>query len=168
LRVAAGSGGLVRITAAQRGGSREGVRKVAIGSSVGEDRARTVSRLGLAPDAVVQVIGWSDDCDRDFITALRANVSEVVMIEAADVVDGVLVWWRDGDGDLADGLLDALSMLADSGVVWLFTPRPGRTGHMVGSDVKEAVQVAGLQVTSSISVGADWQAARLTAPKSGR
>jgi hypothetical protein len=144
------------------------VRKVAIGSSVDEDRARAVSRLGLAPDAVVQVIGWGEDGDEEFIAALRENVSEVVLTQAGDVVDGVLVWWRDDDGDLADGLLDALSMLATSGVVWLFTPRPGRSGHMAGSDVKEAVQVAGLQVTSSISVGANWQAARLTAPKSSR
>ncbi len=141
---------------------------MATGSSVGEDRARAMSRLGLLGDSVVQVVGWDEDCDTEFLANLTEHVSEVVMAEASDVVDGVLVWWRSDDGDLADGLLDALAMLADDGVIWLLTPRPGRAGHMPGSDVKEGVQVAGLQVTSSISVGADWQAARLTAPKSGR
>ena len=141
---------------------------MAIGSSVSDDRTRAVSRLGLTSDAVVQVVGWDDDCDGDFLAALSSQVSELVMTDASDVVDGVLVWWREDDGDLADGLLDGLSMLSHEGVVWLFNPRPGRFGHMSGSDVKEAVQVAGLQITSSISVGSDWQAARLTTPKSGR
>jgi hypothetical protein len=142
---------------------------VAIGSSVDRGKAAAAaSRLGLADDAVVQVVGWDSDCDQEFLDALEEHVLELVMDDANDVVDGVLVFWRDEDGDLADGMLDALAMLADDGVVWLFTPRPGRPGHMPGSDVKEAVQVAGLQITSSISVGADWQAARLTAPKSGR
>ena len=30
-----------------------------------------------------------------------------------DVVDVVLMWWRDGDGDLVDALVDALTPLAD-------------------------------------------------------
>lgn len=142
---------------------------MAIGSSVERGQGdAAVQRLGLAGDAVVQVVGWDDDCDEEFLAAVEQHVLELVMDEATDVVDGVLIWWRDDDADLADGLLDALAMLADDGVVWLCTPRPGRPGHMTGSEVKEAVHVAGLQITSSISVGADWQAARLTAPKSGR
>ena len=141
---------------------------MAVGSSVGTDRAAGVARLGLAEDAVVQVVGWDDDGDEEFLEAVGDHVSEVIVGDVEDVVDAVLVWWRDEDGDLADGLLDALAMLADDGVVWLLTPRPGGPGHMTGSDVKEAVQVAGLQVTSSISVGAKWQAARLMARKTGR
>lgn len=141
---------------------------MAAGSSVGEDRARLTSRLGLRDDAVVLVVGWEDDGDEELLDSVSAHTAEVLMGDADDVVDAVLVWWRDDDGDLADGLLDALSMLDDNGLVWLLTPRPGRTGHMSAAEVKEAVQVAGLQITSSISVGADWQAARLTAPKSGR
>ncbi len=142
---------------------------MAIGSSVsGDQAAGAVSRLGLADDALVQFVGWDDDCDQELLDEVEGHVSEVLLSDAADVVDAVLIWWRDDDDDLADGLLDAMSMLADDGVTWLFTPRPGRPGHMPASDVKEAVQVAGLQITSSISIGADWQAARLTAPKSSR
>lgn len=145
-----------------------GRAQVSVDSSVGGGRGHVVERLGFSPDAAVQVVGWDDDCDSDLLAAVEGHVGEVLMGQAADVVDGVLVWWRMDDGDLADGLLDALSMLADHGLVWLFTPRPGRVGHMPGSEVKEAVQVAGLRVTSSISVGAHWQASRLTAPKAGR
>ena len=130
--------------------------------------AGALQRMELPGDAVVQVIGWDDDCDEEFLDELEDAVSEVLMDEAGDVVDGVLVFWRDEDGDLADGLLDALAMLSDDGLVWLLTPRPGRSGHMPGSVIKEAVQVAGLQVTSSLGVGADWQASRLTAPKGVR
>lgn len=141
---------------------------MSVDSSVGGGRGHVVGRLGFSSDAAVQVIGWDDDCDPDVLAEVEGHVGEVLMDQAPDVVDGVLFWWRHDDGDLADGLLDALAMLADHGLVWLFTPRPGRAGHMPGSEVKEAVQVAGLRVTGSISVGAHWQASRLTAPKSGR
>lgn len=169
LRGLSGSGWLCA-TALQFGGARlEGLAEVAIGTSVEQGRSSAeVQRLGLAKDAVVQIVGWDDDCDEAFLDAVEQRVQEVVIGETGDVVDAVLIWWRDDDPDLADGLLDALAMLADDGTVWLVAPRPGRPGHMTASDVKEAVQVAGLQITSSISVGADWQAARLTAPKSGR
>ena len=40
----------------------------------------------------------------------------------------MLLWWRDGDGDLVDTLVDALGPLADNGVVWLLTPKAGRDG----------------------------------------
>jgi Protein of unknown function (DUF3052) len=145
-----------------------GRAQVSVDSSVGGGRGHVVGRLGFSGDAAVQVIGWDDDCDTELLDAVQEHVGEVLMDQAPDVVDGVLVWWRREDGDLADGLLDALAMLADHGLIWLLTPRPGRAGHMPGSEVKEAVQVAGLRVTGSISVGADWQASRLTAPKSGR
>jgi hypothetical protein len=127
-----------------------------------------VDRFGLPRDAVVQIVGWDDDCDEELLAALRSAVAEVVLEDAGEVVDAVLVFWREEDGDLADGLLDALAMLAHGGAVWLATPKPGRSGHLAGSDVKEAVQVAGLQATSTIGLGGHWQAARLTAPKNAR
>jgi len=34
----------------------------------------------------------------------------------------------DGDGDLVDALVDAITLLSDSGVVWLLTPKTGRDG----------------------------------------
>lgn len=129
--------------------------------------ARAVSRLGLAPDAVVQVLGWQDDGDTELLSAVENRVAEVIMTEAEDVVDAVLLWWRDDDGDLADGLLDAVAMLHAEGTIWLLTPRFGRPGYMAGADVSEAVHVAGLQSTSSFGVGPGWQAARLSGPRRG-
>ena len=128
-----------------------------------------VDKLGIAPGSVVQEIGWDDDCDdelRDLIVARTG--SELVDEDYDDVVDVVLLWWRDGDGDLVDALVDALAPLADNGVIWLLTPKAGRTDHVEPSDISEAAPTAGLQQTSSISAGRDWNGARLVAPKAAR
>jgi hypothetical protein len=129
-----------------------------------------VDKLGIAPGSVVQEIGWDDDCDdelRDLIVA-RSGTELVDEDYDDDAVDVVLLWWRDGDGDLVDALVDALHPLADSGVIWLLTPKAGRTDHVEPSDISEAAPTAGLQQTSSISAGRDWNGARLVAPKAAR
>jgi len=128
-----------------------------------------VDKLGIAPGSVVQEIGWDDDCDdelRDKI--VERSGSDLVDEDYDDVVDVVLLWWRDGDGDLVDALVDALAPLADNGVIWLLTPKAGRTDHVEPSDISEAAPTAGLQQTSSISAGRDWNGARLVAPKAAR
>lgn len=131
-----------------------------------QDRAR---RLGLQPGLTVQEIGYDDDVD----SALRAGIegavgSELVDDDYDDVVDVVIMWWRDDDGDLADGLLDAIGPLADHGVVWLMTPKPGRDGHIEAEDIADAAPTAGLQQTSTISAGSHWQGTRLVAPRAKR
>jgi Protein of unknown function (DUF3052) len=128
-----------------------------------------VDKLGIAPGSVVQEIGWDDDCDdelRDLI--VDRTGSDLVDEDYDDVVDVVLLWWRDGDGDLVDALVDALAPLADNGVIWLLTPKAGRTDHVEPSDISEAAPTSGLQQTSSISAGRDWNGARLVAPKAAR
>ena len=85
-----------------------------------------------------------------------------------DVVDAVIMWWRDDDGDLVDGLVDAIGPLADHGVIWLMTPKPGRSGHIEAEDIADAAPTAGLQPTSTISAGSNWQGTRLVAPRSKR
>ena len=94
--------------------------------------------------------------------------SELVDVDYDDVVDAVLLWWREDDGDLVDALVDALSPLASGGVIWLLTPKAGRDGHVEPSDIAEAAPTAGLSQTSSISAGADWNGARLVARGSKR
>ena len=123
-------------------------------------------RLGLKPGLVVQEIGYDDDCDEE----LRASIVELTGQETVDedyddVADVVLLWWRDEDGDLVDALVDALTSLADGGVIWLLTPKAGRDGHVEPSDIGEAAPTAGLAQTSSISAGADWSGTRLVAPR---
>jgi hypothetical protein len=117
----------------------------------------------------VQEIGLDDDADqslRDDIAHVTGNA--LVDIDHEDVVDAVLLWWREDDGDLVDALVDALISLADGGVVWLLTPKAGRPGHVEPSDIGEAAPTAGLSQTSSVAAAPDWSGTRLVAPRSGR
>lgn len=124
-------------------------------------------KLGITSGLIVQEIGFDSDCD-DSISGAVALAAEIVDEEFDDVVDVVLLWWRDTDGDLVDALVDALVPLTDSGVIWLMTPKPGRAGHVEPSDISDAAPTAGLQATSTISAAPDWQGTRLVAPKSRR
>jgi len=126
-------------------------------------------RLGIQPGMVVQELGYDEDVDEALRTAIvERSGSELVDEDADEVVDVVLLWWRDGDGDLVDALVDAIGPLADNGVVWLLTPKAGRPGHVEPSDISEAAPTAGLAQTSSISAAQDWAGARLVAPKAAR
>ena len=128
-----------------------------------------VDKLGIDAGAVVQEIGWDDDCDEDLRNLVRERTGgDLVDENYDDVVDCVMMWWREGDGDLVDALVDALGPLADHGVIWLLTPKAARDGHVEPSDVSEAAPTAGLQQTSSISACRDWNGARLVAPKAAR
>lgn len=77
----------------------------------------------------MQELGWDQDTDDD----IRADVEEAcggeLLDEDADeLIDVVLLWWRDGDGDLVDALMDAITPLADDGVIWVLTPKTGSPG----------------------------------------
>jgi len=82
--------------------------------------------------------------------------------------DVVVLWWREDDGDLFDALTDALTSLAEDGVVWLLVPKTGRAGHVEPGDVTEVAPTAGLSQTSSISAAKDWSGIRLVTPKAAR
>ncbi len=135
-----------------------------------DDEARMrAGRLGLEPGITVQEINYDTDVDE----GLRLAVEEIIGAETVDedyddVVDVVLMWWREDDGDLADGLLDAIGPLTDHGVVWLQTPKPGVEGHIEAEDISDAAPIAGLQQTSTISAAPDWQGTRLVAPRAKR
>jgi hypothetical protein len=126
-------------------------------------------KLGVESGTVVQEIGWDEDCDEDLRVLMRERTGqELVDEDYDDVVDVVMMWWREGDGDLVDALVDALAPLADHGSIWLLTPKAAREGHVEPSDISEAAPTAGLQQTSSISAGRDWNGARLVAPRAAR
>ncbi|MFF0340333.1 DUF3052 domain-containing protein [Kribbella sp. NPDC004875] len=127
------------------------------------------SRMGLEAGWVVQEIGYDDDCDDDLRDAIRAITGEDFAGEDTDeVVDAVLLWFREDDGDLVDAFFDILTDLKAGGVVWLLTPKVGRDGYVETSDITEAAPVAGLATTSTLSVTDDWSATKLVVPKSGR
>ena len=123
-------------------------------------------KLGFGPDTVIQELGWDDDVDEELRVEIeRVTGNELVGGDIGDVVDGVILWWRDGDGDLTDALVDSLTDLVDGGSVWLLTPKVGRDNYVPGADVVEAAEVAGLSVTTTSSATAEWAATRLTAQK---
>ena len=123
-------------------------------------------RLGIRPGDVVQQLGDDDDIDEALVTAVVERAGgELAPYDTDDVVDVVLLWFRDDDGDLVDGLVDARRQLGDQGAIWLLTPKVGRDGHVEPSDILEAVPTAGLAQTSTISAGSDWTGSKLVAPK---
>ena len=127
------------------------------------------ARLGIKPGDLILESGLGSDAD----DALRKEIftaagSEPVGDGAQEVVDVVLLWWREDDGDLIDAMVDSLTFLDAHGVVWLFTPKVGRAGHVEPSDIQESAQTAGLAQTSTFAACADWSATKLTAPKGGR
>ena len=125
-------------------------------------------RFGIEPGMVVMEMGYDEDVDHDLRDTLTDRCGELVDEDTDEVVDAVLVWYRDGDGDLFELLVDALGPLADNGVVWLLTPKAGRVGHVEPSEVAEAAPTAGLQQTSTVNAGRDWSAARLVLRRGDR
>jgi len=123
-------------------------------------------RLGIVTGQVVQEFGWDDDVDEALRTAVEATAASPLEDEdSIEVADAVLLWFRDGDGDLVDVLMDSLTNLGDGGVVWLLTPKLGRPDHVEPGDIEEAAPTAGLHATSSISACPDWSGTRLASPK---
>jgi hypothetical protein len=134
-----------------------------------DDQLALAGRFGLRAGDLVQQLGYATDCDQALLDSIAALTGQEVLDDQADeVVDVVLLWWRDGDGDLVDALMDALSPLTEGGAVWLLTPKSGRAGHVEASEVNDAAPTAGLSCTKTLSVGKDWSATRLVAPKSAR
>lgn len=126
-------------------------------------------RLGIQADMIVMEIGWDDDCDTELRDAVaEKSGSDLVDENSDEVVDVAILWWREGDGDLVDALINALGPLTDNGVIWLLTPKAGRDGHVEPHEINESAPTAGLQQTTSISAAKEWAGARLVAPKVGR
>jgi hypothetical protein len=134
--------------------------------AAGDSGRNWAQRLGIHHDQIVQELGWDDDSDDD----IRAEVedacgSDLLDEDADEVVDVVLLWWRDADGDLVDRLMDAIAPLAEDGVIWVLTPKTGKPGHVLPAEIAEAAPTAGLMQTSSANLG-DWIGSRLVQPKS--
>lgn len=124
---------------------------------------------GIESGQTVQEIGYDDDCDEALRSTLETTIGSELLDEDTDeVVDVVILWFRDEDGDLTDALVDSITSLTDKGVVWLLTPKPGRDGHVEPEDISDAAPTAGLQQTSSVNAAADWQGTRLVSPKASR
>ncbi|MDT5095146.1 MAG: hypothetical protein QOH60_4509 [Mycobacterium sp.] len=130
------------------------------------DAPNYAQRLGIQKGQVVQELGWDEDSGVDISSDVEeACGAELLDWEADEVIDVVLLWWRDNDGDLVDALMDAITPLGDDGVIWVLTPKTGKPGHVQPAEISESAPTAGLMQTSSANLG-DWSASRLVQPKS--
>jgi hypothetical protein len=131
--------------------------------------SKAASRLGFTSGQVIQEFGWSDDVDDDLRAAIEATTgTELVDEDYDDVTDGVVLWWRDGDGDLTDALVDVQTVLEEAGVIWVLTLKAGRRGHVGHNEIEEAATTAGLHATSTFAIADDWSATRLGTRGRGR
>ena len=105
---------------------------------------RPATGSGFKPGMVVQELGWDDDTDDELRVAIEDAIdADMVDGDYGNVVDAVLLWWRDDDGDLVDGLVDSLTDLVGGGAIWLLTPKVGRPGAVDPADIAEAAPIAG-------------------------
>ncbi len=125
-------------------------------------------KLGLGSGLVVQELGWDSDVDDDLRIDVEDAIDGELVEDALEAVDVVLLWWRGDDGDLVDGLFDAMKDLADSGVIWLMTPKVGRGGYIDAADIAEGAVTAGLAQTVTARVSSDWSATKLVRPRGAR
>jgi hypothetical protein len=126
-------------------------------------------RMGFAAGELILEVGYGPDCD----DVLRSEISKITGTQLIDsqtteVVDAVILWWREGDGDLVDELMDALTYLTETGPIWVLTPKLGRDGHVDSSEIQDAAPIAGLSQTSTLALAKDWAGTRLVARKTGK
>lgn len=125
--------------------------------------------MGIKKGDLILEVGCGDDCDsivRNTICKLSGN--DFLDGQSQEVVDAVIIWWRDGDGDLVDELMDSLTYLTPNGAIWVLTPKAGRAGHVEPSEIQDAAPTTGLSQTSTLSIAPDWTATRLVARKAGK
>lgn len=125
-----------------------------------------VDKLGFSHDQIVQEYGWDEDTDENLRRAVEAVVgNELEDEDYTGVVDAVILWWRDGDGDLTDALVDTLGTLAEGSSIVLVTPRPGQQDEVDPAEVSEAARTAGLHTSGSVMCSEQWVATRLAVRK---
>ena len=125
--------------------------------------------MGFKKGDLILEVGRANGCDENLRQQICAITgSDFLNGQSQEVVDGVIIWWRDSDGDLVDELMDALTYLSETGPIWVLTPKVGRDGHVEPSDIQDAAPTAGLSQTSSFSIAPDWCATRLVARKAGK
>ncbi len=120
------------------------------------------SRMGFEKGQLVLEVGHDSDCDENLRQQI-ANLTgtKIIENETNEVVDAVMIWFREEDGDLTDELVDALAYLSEDGPIWVLTPKVGRDGHVEPSDIQDAANTAGLSQTSTIAVAPNWTATKI-------
>ncbi len=158
MRISFSKGGLLLLATAEE----ESPLSTPAGSGI-------AARMGIETGFLVLQRGFGEDCDSAISDEIaKVSGSPLVDENSQEVVDAVITWWREEDGDLVDELVDCLTYLTEGGAVWLLTPKVGRDGHVEPSDIKDAAPTAGLSLTSTFQASKDWIATRLVARKIGK
>ena len=129
--------------------------------SAAQTNEHAAQKLGVDAGMVVQEFGWDEDVDQAIREDIEATTgTDLLDEEAGEVVDVVLLWWREDDGDLVDALVDAIELLAEDGFIWVLSPKTGQPGYVEQSEISEAAPTAGLATTKVIGLG-DWSGTRI-------
>lgn len=135
-------------------------------SHVEQTAFQHAEEFGFQPGDIVQQWLWDDDVDDAICDNIENLTGEDLVDEDYDSsVDGVIIWWRDGDDEdeLADTIMDATNMLDDEAPMWVLTPKPGREGSPSSSTVQSAAKTAGMNAATPLTVSEDWNGIRLRA-----
>lgn len=131
----------------------------------GPTGSAAVERLGFAREQVVQEFGYDSDADDDFRYAVEdLCATEIEDDDYTGGADAVLLWFRDGDGDLGDALVDMVGVLDDGGFVVLLTPKVAGD-EVDASEIDEAAVTAGLHTAGTFNAAPGWRAHKLVAPR---
>lgn len=118
--------------------------------------------MGFEKGQLVLEVGHDSDSDENLRQQIADLIgTKIIENETNEVVDAVLIWFREEDGDLTDELVDALAYLSENGPIWVLTPKVGRDGHVEPSDIQDAANTAGLSQTSTIAVAPNWTATKI-------
>ena len=120
------------------------------------------SRMGFEKGQLILEVGHDSDCDENLRSEItKLTGTSLIENETNQVVDAVLLWFREDDSDLTDELVDALAYLDETGPIWVLTPKVGRPGHVQPSEIQDAANTAGLSQTSTLAVAPNWTATKI-------
>ena len=114
---------------------------------------------------------WDDDVDDSILEKIEELTGEELVDDDYDSsVEGVILWWRDGDDEdaISDTIVDASAVLGNDGQLCVLTPKPGRPGAASSSTVQSAAKTAGMNAATPLTVSSDWNGIRLRAFGKGR
>ncbi|EFA23699.1 DUF3052 domain-containing protein [Bifidobacterium gallicum] len=127
--------------------------------------------FGFHEGDLIQEWLWDDDVDETVREKIENLTGEELVDEDYDgAIDGVILWWRDGDDEdeLANTIVDATTVLGEDGPFWVLSPKPGRPGAASSGVVQSAAKTAGMNASTPFTVSADWNGVHLRPFGKGR
>lgn len=139
---------------------------VGILANVNQTASDNAEEFGFRTGDLIQEWLWDDDVDDTIREKIETLTGEELVDEDYDsAVDGVIIWWRDGDDEdaLSDTIVDAYAVLGQDGPFWVLAPKPGRSGAPAANTVQNAAKTAGMNASTPLTVSDDWNGIRLRA-----